>query len=81
MHAVHDMQLIAVLALSADDLPEEGDRAHALRVFLGLLTTQEQKLDAIAEGACAPVTALVRTTSNAEVLSLACETLGSLSQV
>ena len=74
-------QLIAVLALSADELPKDEDRAHALRVFLGLLTTQEHKLDAVAEGACAPVTALVATTKDAEVLRLACEVLGSLSQV
>jgi len=59
-------QLIAVLALDETELPDE-DRAHALRVFNSLLSTQEQKTDAICQGAPAPLTKLVRESQDWEV--------------
>lgn len=74
-------QLIAVLALPDSELPQAEERAHALRVFIGLLTTQEQKLDAVAGGACGPLAGLVRRERSVEVLKLSCEALGSLAQV
>jgi hypothetical protein len=42
---------------------------------------QEVKNDAVAEGVCVPLTALVRRTRDPEVLKLSCDALGSLSQV
>ncbi|GAX81056.1 hypothetical protein CEUSTIGMA_g8491.t1 [Chlamydomonas eustigma] len=74
------IKLIEVLALEDMDLRDE-DRAHALRVLIGLLTTQEMKNDAVAQGACVPLTALIRRTRDPEVLKLSCDALGSLSQV
>lgn len=44
-------KLIDVLSLPADQLPDD-DRAHALRVLLGLMTTQEQK---VGRGRCVHV--------------------------
>ncbi len=74
------MQLKDVLALPDESLADE-NRAHALRVLLGMLTTQEHKTDAVAEGACEPLTALVRRCLDPEVLRLSCEALGSLAMV
>mmetsp|Transcript_30967 Transcript_30967/g.68609 ORF Transcript_30967/g.68609 Transcript_30967/m.68609 type:complete len:382 (+) Transcript_30967:207-1352(+) len=73
-------KLIAVLALPAHELPDT-ERAHALRVFNGLLSTQEQKTDAINAGAAAPLTQLVNSSQDAEVMRLSCEALGSLAQI
>jgi len=60
-------QLISVLALDETELPDE-ERAHALRVFNSLLSTQEQKTDAICQGAPAPLTKLVRESQDWEVM-------------
>ncbi len=59
-------QLIDVLALEPSELTDE-QRAHALRVFCALLSTQEHKTDAIAAGASQPVTRLVIESKNDEV--------------
>lgn len=70
-----------MLNLPAGDLSHE-DRAHALRVFNKLLTTQEQKLDAIGEGAAVPLTGLITLEGqDPEVLRLCCEALESIAQV
>lgn len=71
-------KLVDVLSLPVGELSDESI-AHALRVFSGLLTTQENKLDAIS--AIAPLTRLVETSTNPEVLKLSCEAIGSLVQV
>ncbi|KAG2485009.1 hypothetical protein HYH03_016212 [Edaphochlamys debaryana] len=71
-------KLIAVLAL--DELPDD-KRAHALRVFNGLLSTQEHKTNAVAEGAAAPLCRLVSQCRDEEVRRLACSALASLAQV
>lgn len=73
-------QLIDVLALEETELPDD-ERAHALRVFNGLLSTQEQKTDAISRGAPAPLTKLVRENQDWEVRRNSCEGLASLAQV
>ncbi|KAG1668019.1 hypothetical protein FOA52_006552 [Chlamydomonas sp. UWO 241] len=74
------VKLVNVLSLPASDLSDE-KRAHALRVLIGLLSTQEQKLDAVSVGGCAALTTLVKEFEHAEVLRLSCEALGSLAQV
>mmetsp|Transcript_2893 Transcript_2893/g.7784 ORF Transcript_2893/g.7784 Transcript_2893/m.7784 type:complete len:385 (-) Transcript_2893:448-1602(-) len=73
-------KLIDVLSLPAAEL-SDNERAHALRVLLGMMTTQEQKLDAISESACATLTVLVDGYLHAEVLQLSCNALDSLAQV
>lgn len=50
-------------------------------VLNGLLSTQEQKLDAIAEGAVTPLTHLLETSTHREVITLSTLALGSLVQV
>lgn len=75
-------KMIDVLALPASELsPDESQRAHALRVFNSLLCAQEQKSDAISQGAALPLTTLVTTSKDPEVIRLSCEALGSLVQV
>ncbi|KXZ47824.1 hypothetical protein GPECTOR_32g436 [Gonium pectorale] len=71
-------KLIAVLALP--ELPDD-QRAHALRIFNGLLSTQEHKTNAVAEGAAAPLCRLVSECRDAEVRRLSCTALASLGQV
>ncbi|GFR47305.1 hypothetical protein Agub_g8992 [Astrephomene gubernaculifera] len=71
-------KLIAVLALP--DLPDD-QRAHALRIFNSLLSTQEHKTNAVAEGAAAPLCRLVNECRDAEVRRLSCTALASLAQV
>jgi hypothetical protein len=62
-------QLIDVLALPPGELPD-AERAHALRVVQGLLTTQEHKTDATATGLAPALTRLVRETGDDEVCSI-----------
>lgn len=71
-------KLIAVLGLP--ELPDE-DRAHCLRVFNDLLTTQEIKLNAVSDGAIPPLLKLVATSESSEVRRLSCTALASLNQV
>jgi hypothetical protein len=71
---------VAVLALAQGDLADD-QRAHALRVLLGLLTTQEHKTDAVHENGTLALTLLARTTPSDEVRKLSCQCLGSLAQV
>lgn len=73
-------KLIDVLALPADALSHE-DRAHALRVFKGLLSTQEHKTEAINEGAAVPLCHLVGTSPDDEVRKLSCDCLASMAQI
>ena len=73
-------KLIDVLSLPDEELPDES-KAHALHVLNGLLTTQEQKLDAISIGAVPTLTHLVESSLNAQVVKLSTEALGSLVQV
>ncbi|KAL6761202.1 radial spike protein 8 [Haematococcus lacustris] len=73
-------KLVDLLKLPAEELPHE-IRAHALRVFNGLLTTQEHKNDAINRGACIPLTHLIESSPSFEVRKLSCEALASLAQV
>ncbi|GFH14849.1 uncharacterized protein HaLaN_10975 [Haematococcus lacustris] len=73
-------KLVDLLKLPAEELPHE-TRAHALRVFNGLLTTQEHKNDAINRGACIPLTQLIESSPSFEVRKLSCEALASLAQV
>lgn len=74
------VQLIAVLDLPFEELPDDL-RAHALRVFNGLLSTQEHKTDAINSNAARPLCHLVSQCSDWEVRRLSCEALASLAQV
>ncbi len=60
------LQLVDVLTLEPAELTDE-QRAHALRVFIGLLSTQEHKTDAIAVNAAVPITWLVRESQSPEV--------------
>ncbi|GIL61933.1 hypothetical protein Vafri_16299 [Volvox africanus] len=71
-------KLIAVLALP--ELPDDV-RAHALRILNGLLSTQEHKTNAVAEGAAAPLCRLVAESRDTEVRRLSCNALASLAQV
>lgn len=71
-------KLIAVLSL--EELPDD-DRAHCLRVFNSLLTTQETKLDAVSDGAVPALLQLVASAQSFEVRRLSCESLASLNQV
>lgn len=73
-------KLIAVLALEPSELSDD-ERAHALRVFIGLLTTQEHKTDAIAAGAAQPLTRLTNESQSVDVRRLSCECLASMAQV
>eukprot|EP00798_Chlamydomonas_sp_ICE-L_P019287 gene19287-25931_t len=73
-------KLIAVLDLPQADLPDS-ERAHALRVFKGLLSTQEHKIEAIQEGASKPLTFLIRITKDVEVRKLSCNCLASMAQI
>ncbi|GFH16357.1 uncharacterized protein HaLaN_12759 [Haematococcus lacustris] len=70
----------SITKLPAEELPHEV-RAHALRVFNGLLTTQEHKNDAINRGACIPLTQLIESSPSFEARKLSCEALASLAQV
>eukprot|EP00197_Chlamydomonas_leiostraca_P007726 CAMPEP_0202885606 /NCGR_PEP_ID=MMETSP1391-20130828/41748_1 /ASSEMBLY_ACC=CAM_ASM_000867 /TAXON_ID=1034604 /ORGANISM="Chlamydomonas leiostraca, Strain SAG 11-49" /LENGTH=353 /DNA_ID=CAMNT_0049568857 /DNA_START=134 /DNA_END=1192 /DNA_ORIENTATION=- len=74
-------KLVAVLALPDDLLPDEDERAHALRMFNALLSTQEQKTDAAAQGASDPLIALVTRSPSEEVRRLAAQGLASIAQV
>ncbi|MEW5319704.1 MAG: hypothetical protein WDW38_010842 [Sanguina aurantia] len=71
-------KLVSVLGLP--ELPDDA-RTHALRVFIGMISTQEQKICAINDGAAIPLTALVLLSDHAEVLTLSCEALSSMAQV
>mmetsp|Transcript_34988 Transcript_34988/g.62909 ORF Transcript_34988/g.62909 Transcript_34988/m.62909 type:complete len:389 (-) Transcript_34988:967-2133(-) len=72
-------KLITFLGLNAEIGDE--DITHALRVFNGLLSTQEHKTNAVIEGAAPTLLALVATRSSMEARSLSCEALASLAQV
>lgn len=75
------IKLIDVLRLPAMELTHE-QRSHALRVLNGLLSTQEQKTDAINEDAATALTQLIDAEcQDGEVLRLSCEALESLAQV
>jgi hypothetical protein len=54
---------------------------HISGVLNCLLSTQEQKMDAIAEGAVAPLTHLVESSTHLEVITLSTKALGYLVQV
>ncbi|PNW86246.1 hypothetical protein CHLRE_02g078600v5 [Chlamydomonas reinhardtii] len=71
-------KLVAVLALP--ELPDD-QRAHALRVLNGLLSTQEHKTNAVAEGAAPPLCQLASQCRDDEVRRLSCSALASLGQV
>ncbi|KAG2423925.1 hypothetical protein HYH02_015264 [Chlamydomonas schloesseri] len=71
-------KLVAVLALP--ELPDD-QRAHALRILNGLLSTQEHKTNAVAEGAAPPLCQLVSQCRDDEVRRLSCSALASLGQV
>lgn len=74
-------KLVAVLALPDDVLESEDERAHALRIFNALLSTQEQKTDAAAQGAATPLVGLVSRSPSEEVRRLAAQGLSSIAQV
>lgn len=62
-------KLVDVISLPDDALPDDS-KAHALRVLLGLLSTQEQKMDAVQIGSVPPLVHLVETSPHAQVIPL-----------
>jgi hypothetical protein len=74
------VQLVEVLALEPVDILDE-QRAHALRVLLGLLKTQEHKADATQAGLAPTLTRLVRESDSEEVKRLSCDCLASIAQL
>ena len=73
-------KLCAVIALDFGELPDT-QFAHALRVMLTLLSTQERKNDAVVNGAPVSLVRLVGDSASPDVRALAARVIASLAQL